>query len=311
MAPFRILSLDGGGIRGLVTCQLLAKFNQQPGLAGFLDKVDLVAGTSTGGIIALALAAGVPLDNITNLYRTKGSRIFADSFFDDVWDIGKVRGAEYKNEHLISEVKDMLGSLKLKDLTTRVLIPTFDLDNQHVVPGKRQWKPKLFHNFPGLDSDGEELAWKVAVRTSAAPTYFPTYEGFADGGVYANNPAMCALAQALNPQSNAVSSLADIRLLSLGTGHSLTFIEGQQLDWGYIQWVKPLINLMMDGVMGIADYQCRQLLGGSYLRVEPVFPPGQAYKLDDVKHMERLDALVETYASLPADADWVRTVWLS
>ena len=67
----------------------------------------------------------------------------------------------------------------------------------------------------------------------------------------------------------------DIALLSIGTGKSLVRIEGKNLDWGYAQWARPIIDMMLDGVMGVADYQCRQILGGNYFRLAPVFPPDQ------------------------------------
>jgi hypothetical protein len=165
------------------------------------------------------------------------------------------------------------------------LIPAFDLDNsqdpetdRHAADYVRSWKPKFFHNFPGPDSDGEQLVADVAMRTSAAPTFFPTYQHYIDGGVVANNPSMAALAQALD-SGTGNQPLGEIRLLSLGTGLTSTFIDGHDHDWGIAQWAKPLISLMIDGVGGVADYQCAHLLGSRYFRLCPLLPV--AWKLDD------------------------------
>ena len=160
---------------------------------------------------------------------------------------------------------------KLKDLSKKVLIPSFQLDNQAPQAGQRHWKLKFFHNFPGPDSDGEELVVDVALRTSAAPVYFPSYQVYVDGGVVANDPSMAALAQALDGQTGG-QALADVQILSIGTGSNPTYIAGHDLDWGVAQWAKPLVNLMIDGVMGVAEYQCARLLGDRYFRLEPQLP---------------------------------------
>ena len=108
-------------------------------------------------------------------------------------------------------------------------------------------------------------------------------------GVVANNPSMAALTQALDTRgSEPPPELAEICLLSLGTGTNLSFIQGRTLDWGLGQWAKPLINLLMDASTGIADYQCRQILRGAYRRIAPVFPAKTNIKLDDWKRADEL-----------------------
>ena len=187
--------MDGGGIRGLITVILLQRLSERPGLAGFLDRADLLAGTSTGGLIALAVASGMPLDRIRALYETKAEAIFKDSFVDDLVDLGKVRGADYSLEPLREELERLFGEAILGGLARRVLITAFDLDNEAPLESERTWKPKLFHNFPGTDTDATARVQDVALYTSAAPTYFPSADGYIDGGVFAPNPSMCALAQ--------------------------------------------------------------------------------------------------------------------
>ena len=305
---YRILSLDGGGIRGLITIILLQRLNQDTSLAGWLDQVDLVAGTSTGGLLALAIAKGVDLQVLRDLYETKGKDVFDDSWLDDLRDLATIIGAEYNNKKLTRELKAIFGSTTLGELRHNLIVTTFDLDNEATDPQKRSWKPKIFHNLPGNDNDNNFLAYKVGLYTSAAPTYFPAVDGYIDGGVFANNPSMCALAQTQDKRNQNKAPLQDVILLSLGTGTSLMYIKGKNLDWGYAQWVKPLISLMLDGVGGIADYQCTQILEERYHRLAPTFPPNVSISLDDVK---RIPEMVTFASQVPINktADWLRNFW--
>lgn len=308
MTTYRILSLDGGGIRGLVTAILLERLDVA--VPGWRDSVDLIAGTSTGGILALGLANGLAPTQLRALYEQKGAQIFDDSWLDDLMDVGKVIGADYDNKNLSAELQRVFGTKRLKQLSRRVTIPAFDLDNEDKDPSERSWKPKIFHNFPGKDSDGDELIYKVALYTAAAPTYFPSVDGYIDGGVFANNPSMCALAQTQDTRAiPKPPALADIRLLSLGTGTSLTYIKGKEHDWGLGQWAKPLINILMDGVSGIAHYQCKQLLDSGYQRLAPVFAPGVNYPLDDVRHLAEMAAFAEA-VPLAETAGWLKKRWV-
>ena len=106
---YKILSLDGGGIRGLITARLLQRLNDHHKIRGWLDDVDLVAGTSTGGIIALALAAGKSPSNICDLYKRKGDNIFDKNIMENVIDLPNFITAEYSNENLIEELAVFLG----------------------------------------------------------------------------------------------------------------------------------------------------------------------------------------------------------
>jgi patatin-like phospholipase/acyl hydrolase len=311
MAKYRILTLDGGGIRGLITVVMMQNLAKETGMSNWLDKVNLVAGTSTGGILALAIAKGVDLNLVRQLYETKGKDVFDDSFLDNVLDLATVIGAEYSNKKLAAEIKKVVGdNVTLGQLKRHVLVTAFDLDNKDPDPAKRTWKPKIFHNVPGKDNDAAIPAYKAALYTSAAPTFFPVVDGYVDGGVFANNPSMCAVAQTQDERNTFRPEVDDIVLLSLGTGSSLTYIKGENLNWGYAQWVKPLISLMMDGVNGIAHYQCKQLLGGRYNRLAPVFPPGVSMGLDDV---ERAPEMVKFANDLrdKKHPDWLKTVaWM-
>jgi patatin-like phospholipase/acyl hydrolase len=308
MAVYRILSIDGGGIRGIISTILLQRLSKEPSLSGWLEKVDLLAGTSTGGLLALGIAKPLDLQIIRNLYETQGKSIFYDCWLRDLRDLWGVIGAKYDITNLEKELKTILGATTLSQLSKRVLITAFDLDGVNA-QGQRTWKPKLFHNFPGPGSDGNQLAYKVGVYTAAAPTYFPSVDGYVDGGVFASNPAMCALAQTQDPRIGERPELEDVVLLSLGTGTSLTYITGECRDWGYAQWIKPLVTLMLDGVAGIADYQCKQLLDLAYHRLAPVFPPPMNIPMDGVDRVPEMIAFAEHQVALEPTIDWLKTHW--
>ncbi|RMG94197.1 MAG: hypothetical protein D6706_14185 [Chloroflexi bacterium] len=295
---YRILSIDGGGIRGLLVAVLLERLEASH--PGFLAQIDLFAGTSTGGILALGLAAGMPPAKGRELYEQKGPQVFADSFWHNVKNLGFAIGAQYGNENLKIALQEILQDKKLKELEKRVVISAFDLDNETAASHKpRSWKPKFFHNFPGPDSDGEELAIDIALRTSAAPGFFPVYQGYIDGGVVANNPAMCAVAQALDPRTGQ-QPLEEIVLLSIGTGHNPKYIKAYNEDWGWLQWAVrlrsgtetpvelPLLEIILDGSLGVADFQCRRLLHERYHRLNPHLT--RPIGLDDITE---IPALVE------------------
>src|SRR4051812_48639128 len=124
---FRILSLDGGGVRGAFTAVLLRRLEEK--YPNFLSNVDLFAGTSTGGIIALGLAAGLSPGDLVYLYKTYAQEIFSDSLWDNIKDLGGAIGAKYGNGRLRSVLTRYFGPRPLKSLKAKVLIPTFDLDN--------------------------------------------------------------------------------------------------------------------------------------------------------------------------------------
>ncbi len=308
MARYRILSLDGGGIRGLITAILLMRLEAERGLSGWLGRADLMAGTSTGGLIALSLAKGRSLEEILALYHDRAERIFDDSWLDNVKDLGTILGAQYRTDGLKHELRRLFGTSRLRDLRKRVLVTAFDLDNEHPEPGRRRWKPKLFHNFPGADSDGAMRAWQVGLYTCAAPTYFPTVDGYVDGGVFASNPSMCALAQSQDARIGRTAALEGVTLLSLGTGSSLIYVKGAKHDWGYAQWAQALLGVMFDGTIGIADYQCRQMLGARYHRLAPAFAPDEAFPLDCVDRIPEMVAFAGKVDLTPA-ANWLRRYW--
>ncbi len=185
----------------------------------------------------------------------------------------------------------------------RVVVATFDLDSGSVTrEGVRSWKPKFFHNFeePG-STDRDQLVVDVAMRSCSAPTYFPIYQGYVDGGVVANNPSMCALAQALHDDTGGQHA-SYVALLSVGTGVVPRFVDEEDANWGYAQWAKPLLNIVFEGGSGLADYECRQILGRRYQRLNPVLDTAVA--LDSVESCTELER-VAARADLGETIEWL------
>ncbi len=240
MPHYNVLSMDGGGIRGILTARIFERIDEV--LPGFLERVDLFAGTSTGGLLALGLASGKTPKEMRELYQKFADRVFADSLLDNLKDVGNLVGAEYSAEPLKEVLAEYFPGKTLADLPKKVLISTFKLDNEGKRPdGVRVWKMKFFHNYPGADSDGDQLVVDVGVRTSVAPAYFPVYQGYIDGGVSASNPAMCALAQALDKVAGR-QNVRDVAMLSMGTGYNRHYLPVQNADWGLVQWAPHLMS---------------------------------------------------------------------
>ena len=311
MDTYRILSIDGGGVRGLLVSVILEQLDER--VPGWRDRIDLFAGTSTGGIIALGLAKEIAPSALRSLYYDRSPDIFANPWPPFVRDGLQFIAAGYSNAALRSALVDEFGDMKLRTLKHRVLISAFDLDNEDPNEAKRSWKPKFFHNFPGKDSDGGRKVVDVAMATSAAPTFFPTVDGFIDGGVVANNPAMAALAQTQDERAKIEPrpGLKDIKLLSIGTGFLPRRVEGPDHNWGYVRWAEPLVRLIFDGLGDVPHYQCAQLLGDGYYRVNHRFPPGHEIEMDDWSARDELVRIgeIEMKPDLDQAAEWIAATW--
>ena len=312
MIKYRILAMDGGGIRGLLTTVILEQLDER--VPGWRDQIQLLAGTSSGGLIALGLAHRQPPRRLRRLFEEEAPLIFRDSVFDNLRDLGRLFGADYSNRNLRRILDTLFEETRLGDFQTRVLIPAFDLDNEAEDESRRCWKPKFFHNFPGRDSDGNARAADVALYTSAAPSYFPSADGYIDGGVVVNNPALAAVTQVLDRRARVRNrpALEEISVLSVGTGKVLSTLSGDRLDWGIGQWARPLLRLMLDGSLGVVDYQCERLLGDHYQRINPTFPPDQGIALDAVDKIPELLELGERgmQRELDRTARWLQRHWM-
>lgn len=299
---YRILSIDGGGVRGVYAARILNRITEEK--PDLIDSVDLFAGTSTGAILAAGLAFGRTPGELVETYRRDSKNVFADSLIDDIKDLGRLQGAEYKLTGLKKVLKRQFKDTKLGELSKSVLIPAFDLDNESSRAEQRTWKPKFFHNFAGEDSDGKELVRNIVLRSCAAPIYFPSYQGYIDGGVVANNPAMAALAEAIHSTG---ADLREIKLLSLGTGRSLEYVKGKRHDWGLTQWAPLLSRLVSAGSVGIVDYQCRQLLDSNYHRCSTIYK--DPIPMDSFKQIDFLIELADGFDISPT-LNWISTNYL-
>jgi len=256
---YKVLSIDGGGIRGLIPVRILERLeNHHPGI---VQEFDLFAGSSTGAVLAGGFAFGLEARFLRQMYQGFGAEVFTDSLWDDIRDLKYVLGADYSINNIKGLLKRVIGDTKLGQLSKKVLIATFDLKDETRDPPR--WKPKFFHNYPDSKGDGDERLVDVVIRSAAAPVYFPVYQGYVDGGVAAINPSTCALAQAFH------EGFLDLRLLSMGTGTNPRCLDVQDGDWGIAQWGVNLVNMFMDGGGEVADYQCRQILRDQYFRLQP------------------------------------------
>ncbi|HEX5314972.1 MAG TPA: patatin-like phospholipase family protein [Gammaproteobacteria bacterium] len=297
-SPYRILALDGGGIRGYLSALLLARLERErPGLLG---RFDLLAGTSTGSIIALSLAAGFSPAEIAELYAHNVRRIFETTLARRLREANGLLGPRYGVQRLAAALRTVFSDRRLGDLPRKVLVPAFDLDDENPDPARRRWKSRLFHNFPGDGGDAACLLRKVALYSSVVPAVFASVDGYVDGGLFAANPALCAVALALEKCGDANGShIPDLRLLSLGTGLGPLHLGEETEQWGLAQWARPLLGLVLDAGVGMVDYQCRQLLRGNYHRLNP-WIEGPAILLDDLSALDRLHEAAETADLAPA-----------
>ncbi len=276
---WRILSIDGGGVRGYYSALLLARLcKERP---GWLDSIDLIAGTSTGAIIALSLALEMKPTDIAAIYAREADRIFATNLVDTVLDAGGLIGPRYDLRRYAAILRQVFRDTRFADLKRKVMVPAFDLSDDNPDPARRRWKARLLHNLAGAEAVPDLLVRRAALYSSAVPAVFATADGYIDGGVFAANPALCALTLSLDSTAcPEPAQLDSVQLLSVGTGCSALHIEGERLQWGLTQWARPLIGVMFDAGVGMVDYQCRQLLGERYYRLNP-WLDGKKVELDD------------------------------
>ena len=262
----RILAIDGGGIRGLIPALVLTEVERRAGRRVF-ELFDLIAGTSTGGILACALCAPDPLpaSELVTLYEDEGPEIFERSLFHRIRSADGLLDEKYDAASLERALARFVEHKRLKDTRPDLIVPSYDA----ALPGPYFFKTTKAKRSPEADDFPLSV---VARATSAAPTYFEALElgdrALVDGGVFATNPAMCALAEALD---RAEVAPRDVVLLSLGCGertekHSFDEIK----DWGLAKWARPILDVVFDGVSDAVDYQLERVLGPErYWRLQP------------------------------------------
>ncbi len=260
---FRVLSLDGGGIRGIFPAVVLSQVEKELKAKGFenwqiFQNVDLIFGTSTGGILALALSLGIPAEEIKNLYFDNSKKIFGNK----KGFLKCIHHSSHDRSSLKSLLEDVFkkyhnGSIpKLRDCKVPVGVSIYDLSI-----GKPSVLKSLYHNRFTRDPNLPLL--DAALSTSSAPTYFDPYSGDmykdmkgdvlqfknkVDGGVWANNPSLIALIEA---QKAFKKELIDINLLSIGTGERIFLEPNRENKFGIWYWInnkrKRIIELFMQG----------------------------------------------------------------
>ena len=267
----KVLSIDGGGIRGLIPALVLAEIERRTGRRT-AELFDLIAGTSAGGILACGLTRpgpdGKPLhsaEELAELFRTEGPRIFDRSLRKRITSVDGLVDERYDDRGLNAALATYLGDARLRDALTDVLLTAYDIRDRFAF---------FFRSSRARTDDSYDFAMAAAARAgAAAPSYFEPVEvtdaagartyPLVDGGVFAVNPAMCAYAE-------VVRAGGDISVIAaLGTGsHSRAYGLDEAKGWGRLEWLQPLLEMVFDGVADTVDFQAATLSRGRYRRLQ-------------------------------------------
>ena len=264
---FQILSLDGGGIRGLFSAAILSSIEQDL-KTSIREHFDLIVGTSTGGIIAIGLGLGLESKSLVDFYLHHCSQIFKNPF--RMRSVLQWVRRKYPAEPLSKALQSVLGDKLFGHSTKRLVIPSYNLGDDDVY---------LFRtpHHVRLRRDWRVPAWQVALATASAPTFFPAFHDVSrhrliDGGVWANNPAMVGLVEAIGTLD---AKMTDIKILSIGTYDAVNtrparLDEGGKVSWGRGAAVVDVILRAQS--IGVSN-QVRFLLGTDrFLRIDPRVP---------------------------------------
>jgi patatin-like phospholipase/acyl hydrolase len=265
--PRRVLSIDGGGIRGIIPAMVVAHIERKMGKPAH-ELFDLMVGTSTGGILALGLSrpgANRPAQFsarwVVKLYEEQGANIFEYSLWRKLRTVGGILDEAYSHEVLEGILGRYFADATLGDCKVPTMVTSYDIQNRRTVFLKSWY------------ADHQLVRCCDAARaTSAAPTYFepkPLDTGdvasvLIDGGIFMNSPSVSAYAEArkLFPDE-------PIAVLSLGTGELTRPIAfGEARTWGSALWVMSLLDCMFDGVSKAEDHQMQLFLGERYYRLQ-------------------------------------------
>ena len=289
-----------------------------------LSNVDLYAGTSTGSAIALSLANGKSIADLQAFYSTEHMKsVFGKSRWNFLRPRHSNDGLRRLLEGDFPNIQETEGGatrkLLLSDLKKKVLVTSFKLDNELI----KSWSPVFFHNYPNeecpVEPSSDQPVVDVALRSTAAPTIFPSHQGHIDGGMVANNPSTAAIAIAL--RHNPGLDIKNIRLLSFGTGYNPTLIKTKTSNWGVLQWLlnpfnepkEPLLTILFDGVVEADSFMSRELLGEqNYHRLNLNLPTQTA--CDDWREVPNLVKLAnskdgDTEQRVEATIEWIGKNW--
>jgi len=292
----KVLSIDGGGIRGIIPAVLLSELQKR--LSRELwQTFDLIAGTSTGGIIALGLGTlcnnGKPYspDQLLNLYLQNGSAIFKKTWLTPV---RQLLTPKYSPDGLQTTLTRFFQTTEFCTALTPLLISSYNLQKQ---------LPFFFKSH--LIAARPDYNWKVidiARATSAAPTFFPPFHltrgsddyALVDGGIFVNNPAMAAYVEARLLYPDA----ARVVVVSVGTGDRQDQIKYAQANkWGLVGWAKQIIPVLMDSVSEAVDFELTTLPECTYYRLQVTDLPAAAGQMDNVAsdNLATLQTLTKNY----------------
>jgi patatin-like phospholipase/acyl hydrolase len=264
--PFKILAIDGGGIKGLYSSTILERFESKFNCL-LSDKFDMICGTSTGGLIALAISLGIPCQEVSQLYQEKGALIFPPSSesskrLKKVLRINKGKhlrkqlysGGKYSADALEKALIELFDEKQIGESRNLLCIPTYMLTEG------RNWVFKKDHS--GLERDDQARYVDVALATTAAPTYLPVHEiegysnkQFIDGGIWANNPSLVGLIEAKKFFAGQDQDYDGIEILSISSlSHTQGKPTGEKKNKSFYDWGDDLFNVMLDGQAQFVEY---------------------------------------------------------
>ena len=316
MSRTRILSIDGGGIKGIVPAvvllhleKLLKQLSKNQN-SRIHDYFDLFSGASTGAIIIAGLLSPdknnhpkYSPEEILDLYLENGHTIFNSSFFQEIKSVSGIVNVKYDPEGLESVFEKYFGKSELKDLLKPSLIPVYDLS---------RGKNYFFRQQKALTSPRHNFYVKDLLRgATSALSYFPPaqistvndreHRCFIDGGVFANNPALSAYAEFRYHNSNLHAK--DTMMLSLGTGRKTTNLDCEvTANWGAAEWLYQGSYLTSNAVASASDYQLNAVYDNkpNYLRLDASFDDEQSSSMDNTDK-EYLDYLISLGESIVKD----------
>lgn len=280
---FNILALDGGGTRGIYTAQLLAKIEQAFG-THIRTCFDLIAGTSTGAIIAGAAVSDIPMQEIVELFETETPYIFRRRWYRIPLFLSK-----YPDQKLAQIIAKHLPVTSLREIETPLMITSSEIAKSEV----HIFRSNYSSHDSGVAPTDKGVNLRDAILAScAAPTFFApkSVDNFllADGGLWANNPSTVAFTEALSAFGKEAR---EIRMLSVGTGHSVNMYHNRR-GWGFITgWGgAKLTSYVMTLQSQASARTAKLLLKENYLRINPEI---DFWELDTLTQLDNLKSLAD------------------